>query len=54
VKEPGSYYEWESQLKVDPTKANRSKSEKKKVNTIGILKDKFIKILAKWKKLNNI
>jgi len=54
VKEPGSFYEWESQFKTNSTEANRHKSKKKKVNSIGILKEEFIKILANWKKKNNI
>lgn len=54
MKEPGSYFDWESQLKVNPTKANRLKSEKKKVNSIGILKEEFTKILASWKEKNKI
>ena len=54
VKEPESYYDWELQLKTNSTKANRRRSDKKKVNTIGILKEEFIKILANWKEKNNI
>ena len=54
VKERESYYDWELQFRTKSTKANRPKAEKKKVNTIGMLKEEFIKILANWKKKNNI
>ena len=54
VKESGSYHDWELQFRTNSTKANRNKSEKKKVNTIGILKDEFTKFLGSWRKKNDI
>ena len=54
MKKQESYLDWELQFRRKSSKANRPKSVKKKVNSIGILKEEFIKILANWKKKNNI
>jgi len=54
VKELESFYDWEKQFKPKSTRGNRLKSERKKVNSIGILKEEFTKILANWKEKNNI
>ena len=54
MKEPDSFFDWENQFRPKSSKANRLRLEKKKVNTIGLLKEEFVKILTNWKKKNNI
>jgi len=54
VKEHESFYDWESQYKINPKKAIRPKSEKKRVNNIGLLKEEFEIFLSNWKKKNNL
>jgi len=44
VKEPESFYDWEKQYRPNSSRANRLRSEKKKVNSIGLLKEEFVKI----------